>query len=54
MRECDGGPCRDWVLTLAHDGMLTGWGWATIVVIILAELGVCLAVILVIDKLFHS
>lgn len=42
MSDCNGSPCRDWVITLSHDGQMTNWGWAAIVILTLA---LCVAVL---------
>jgi hypothetical protein len=29
--DCNGAPCRDWIIVLAQNGNLTVWGWLVIV-----------------------
>lgn len=51
MSECNSGPCRDWVITLAHDGTMTVWGWLAIVVLSLGMCAITLAAIWLWDEL---
>lgn len=50
MRDCNGGPCRDWVITLAHDGTITAAGWVAIVLLAVLLVLVVLGVVVVVDR----
>jgi hypothetical protein len=51
MTDCNSGPCRDWVITLAQDGSMTVWGWAAIVILSLGLCAITLAAIMLWDRM---
>ena len=51
MSDCNGAPCRDWIITLARDGSMTTWGWLAIAVLALLLCGTVLVTIWLFDRM---
>lgn len=50
MSDCNGSPCRDWIITLAQDGTMTVWGWAAVVVLAVGLTAVLFGMFWLIDR----